>query len=403
MKSLVILGRQPALGIAELESLYGPKVLRVVSNDAVAIDLAAEAIDFKRLGGSVKLAKILNVLDYTEWSKIEKYLSEMIPDHLQYVPEGKFKLGLSAFGLKVRADVINATGLRLKKVIKASGRSVRIVPNKSTVLNSAQVLHNQLASATGWELVLVRDGGRTILALTVNEQDIDAYARRDQIRPRRDAKVGMLPPKLAQVLINLAAGPINGLRDGGRTRILDPFCGTGVLLQEAMLMGYQVYGTDIEPRMIEYSRENLQWLEHTHSTKQNLVTLEQADAASHTWQKPIGAVACETFLGKPLNSLPSGHVLEQIRAGCDSIHEKFLRHIAPQLEKGTRLCLAVPAWRLSPKPSALHPQFLHLKTLDLLTDMGYTRISFSHAQSNSLVYHRPDQVVARELVVLTRI
>ena len=42
--------------------------------------------------------------------------------------------------------------------------------------------------------------------------------------------------------------------------LLDPFCGTGVVLQEALLMGYDVYGTDLEPRMIDYSGANLDWL-----------------------------------------------------------------------------------------------------------------------------------------------
>jgi len=388
MKSLIILGRQPALGTAELESLYGPNVLRVISEDAVVLDIMPEQIQFNRLGGSVKLAKILNVLDYTDWSKIEKYLGVMIPDHLQYVPEGKFKLGLSTFGLRVRPDVINATGLRLKKIIKNSGRSIRVVPNKSAELNSAQVLHNQLTSATGWEIVLARDGNKTILALTTNEQDIDAYAKRDQNRPMRDARVGMLPPKLAQLIINLA-NPDTG------SRILDPFCGTGVILQEAALMGLPYYGTDIEPRMIEYAQKNLDWLEVTHNTKHNLGNIEQGDATRHTWQPPIKVVACETFLGKPLTSLPPKHILDQIRAECDRICEQFLRNISKQLLPGTRLCLAVPAWKQN-------NGFLHLKTLDLLDKLGYTRKSFVQAGAEQLVYHRPDQIVARELIVLEK-
>ncbi len=376
------------MGVAELESLYGADKLRVISQDAVVIDIEPEKIQFTRLGGSVKLTKILNVLDFTEWSKIEKYLSEMIPEHLQYVPEGKFKLGISTFGLNVRTDVINATGLRIKKIIKATGRSVRIVPNKSAELNSAQVLHNQLTSATGWELVCARDGNKTILALTTNEQDIDAYAKRDQSRPKRDARVGMLPPKLAQLIINLTNPALD-------QRVLDPFCGTGVILQESALMGLQYYGTDLEPRMVEYSLANLAWLESTHNTKRNLGTIEQGDALKHSWQKPIGVVACETFLGKPLTSLPPQRMLDQVRAECDRIHEQFLRNIAPQLDSGTRLCLAVPAWKL-------RNGFLHLKTLDLLDKLGYTRKSFVHAGADQLVYHRPDQIVARELVVLEK-
>ncbi len=43
------------------------------------------------------------------------------------------------------------------------------------------------------------------------------------------------------------------------------------MLQEALLMGYEVYGTDLEPRMIDYSQANLGWLDKNfpvdHSTQ----------------------------------------------------------------------------------------------------------------------------------------
>jgi hypothetical protein len=45
------------------------------------------------LGGSLRLAKVLTKLDTADWSKIEHYLRKSIPQHLQYVPEGKLKAG----------------------------------------------------------------------------------------------------------------------------------------------------------------------------------------------------------------------------------------------------------------------------------------------------------------------
>ena len=87
----------------------------------------------------------------------------------------------------------------------------------------------------------------------VGVQDIDAYARRDQVRPARDARVGMLPPKLAQILINLC-GELN---DGAR--ILDPFCGTGGILIEAGLIGCKVVGSDVNWKMKNGTAINLDY------------------------------------------------------------------------------------------------------------------------------------------------
>lgn len=387
MKSLIILGRQPALGLAELESLYGAKVLRPVGYDAVLVDIAPALIDFNRLGGSIKLCKVLAELPTTNWRDMESYLMKTIGEHLKYVPEGKFKLGLSTYGLRARPTEINASGLRLKKIIKSEGRSVRVVPNKTPALNSAQVLHNQLTGPTGWELVFYRSGHKTILAQTVAEQDIEAYSRRDQNRPRRDAKVGMLPPKLAQIIINLTCPPTG-------STVLDPFCGTGVVLQEALLMNYAVYGTDLEPRMIEYSKDNLDWL-HQKRDGNFDIRLEVGDAVKHKWQPVPDVVAGETYLGKPLSKEPSPDLLHTIMEECERIHRGALDNLHRQLPKGARLCLAVPAWRVK-------NGFKHLRTLDYLRELGYNRIEFKFAKASELIYFREDQLVARELVVLVK-
>jgi tRNA (guanine10-N2)-dimethyltransferase len=348
-----------------------------------------DEIDFTRLGGSTRLAKPLTELDTTRWPDIARYLREQLPFHLDYLPEGKLKLGLSAFGLPVATKQLLATGLELKKVCKKAGRAVRIIPNTEIELNSAQVLHNHLTGELGMELLLIRNRNKTYVAQTCEIQNIEAYAKRDQARPKRDAKVGMLPPKLAQIIVNLAAGPLPPQED---SVVLDPFCGTGVILQEALLMGYGAYGSDLEPRMVDYSRHNLKWLSTHRSLNDPL--LEAGDATNHNWQHPFTVVASETYLGRPLSSWPSSETLQHIMGDCNTIITKFLANLADQIPSKTRICLAVPAWR----GSSTH----HLELLDHLGEIGYNRVSFEHVSTNDLVYYRPNQIVARELLVITR-
>ncbi len=387
MNSLFLLGRQPALGLAELESLYGPSHVMPVFPNGALVDIEPPLIPFSRLGGSVKLTRVLRQVQTTDWRKIEAYLYDLLPKLCREMPEGKVKIGISTYGLRLRASELNSSGLRLKKTLKAEGYSVRVVPNKSTALNSAQVLHNSLTGPNGIEIIVYRSGNDTYLCRTYAEQDIDAYAKRDQNRPMRDAKVGMLPPKLAQILINLANPAPDAV-------VLDPFCGTGVLLQEAVLMGFGAYGSDIEPRMITYSQANLDWL-HQKINSNFYLRLESGDATTHTWKPTPSAVAAETFLGKPLSKEPSPKLLQTIMAECDRIHRGTLDNLARQLKPGTKLCLAVPAWKVG-------KTFKHLKTLDYLRELGYTRMEFRFAKASDLVYFREDQIVARELVVLQK-
>lgn len=412
MQSLVIFGRQPALGLAEVESLYGSEKIRRVGAKVAIIDIDPCLLAFDRLGGSTKFCKILTTLDTTNWKEIEKFLLQVAPGHSQNMPEGKMRLGLSIIGMGVSLGKLEATGLTLKKSIRKTGRSVRLVPNnKAPELNSAQVIHNQLTGPTGWELVFIRDAEKTIIAQSVKVQDITSYTKRDRERPKRDSKVGMLPPKLAQIIINLSVGnlpedkleSICDIPAGepiprkllGKT-VLDPFCGTGVVLQEAALMGYEVAGTDLEQRMIDYSEANIAWLSELYNEQFTPVDLEKGDATTHNWNYPVDFVACESYLGRPFTSMPDGETLARTISECNSIIKKFLQNIHGQLEFGTRLCVAVPAWQHRPG------KFKFLPLVDQIEDLGYTGVSFEHIRDDELLYYRDDQVVARQLLVITR-
>ncbi len=384
-QTIAILGRQPALGLAELESLYSGKNVQPIGMQTVLIDTDPANVDINRLGGTIKLAKALTKLDFTDWRRLTNYLIEHVPKHTCCIGPGKLIFGISTYGLKVSEKDIERTALSVKKAVRTNdGRPVRVVPTKGNELSSAQVLHNKMfEQPLGMELIFVRDGNSVWLAQTVGIQNIDAYSARDQARPKRDARVGMLPPKLAQIILNLA-------RPGAGETVLDPFCGTGVILQEALLAGFYVYGTDLEPRMIEYTTENLRWL--VGPTK---YPLEVGDATSFNWSEPFDVIATETYLGRPFSVAPDEATLKQVISDVNTIHKKFLENVAQQTEPGFQLCLAVPAWFIG-------NQVKHMSVLDHLTDMGYTRLSFTHAEDKDLIYHREGQIVGRELVVLQR-
>jgi tRNA G10 N-methylase Trm11 len=382
--------------------MYGAEHLKPIEG-AVLLDIPAEEINFKRLGGTIKVARVLTELPDTTWNKLSQYLIDKIPEHLQSLPEGKFTLGLSVYGLKTTAADINRTGLTIKKTIKKTGRPVRVVPNKALELNSAQVLHNKLTYRGGWELIYIKNGDKTLLAQTMFVQDIDAYAARDQARPARDARVGMLPPKLAQTLINLAAGRPEARIDKhwdsgdglGRFLVLDPFCGTGVILQEALLMGYSAYGSDIEPRMVDYTKRNLQWLVKNNPAIEGKVTVEAADATKYQWPG-FSTIASEVYLGRPLANFPAEAALKQIISDANTIIKKFLQNLSAQLKKDQTVCIAVPVWR---KPGG---QFINLPLIDHLTEMGYNYLDFVHVPREDLIYYREGQVVARQLLRLKK-
>lgn len=411
MKSLLILGRQPELGLAELESLYGVDKVVNLSSLAAEVDVDPCLLAFDRLGGSQKFCKILTELNSTALNDIESFLIKSVPEHSLRMPPGKMQLGLSFFGFKLKASEINKLAYRIKKAIQQTGRNVRTIPNKDLKLSSAQVIHNHLTGQNGWELVFIKHKNKTVIAQTVKEQDIASYSLRDYGRPKRDTSVGMLPPKLAQIIINLAVGilpeearqsvceippddpiPLIALNKS----ILDPFCGTGVLLQEALLMGYRALGADIDKRMLLYSEENLIWLKQNFKQLNSSgFTLLNGDAERYQWPD-FNFVASEVYLGKAYSSPPSPTELSQNIEKCNSIIKQFLINLSEQTKPGLRICLAVPAWQIKPN------HFKYLPLIDQIADLGYNHIQFEANSGSNLIYYRPNQIVARQLLVLVR-
>ena len=333
MQSIIILGRQPLIGMAELESLYGAASLRLLGSASALMDMSPAAIDFQRLGGAIKMGYILGK---TNQANLEKAVFTCLRQ-LDLPPKGKITLGISGYGLDLPAAQLTALAIRAKKMLRGDEQlSVRVIPNRSPVLNSAQVLHNKLATEHGIELLLVSDSQAILIARTVSVQNITSYTGRDRQRPKRDSYVGMLPPKLAQIIINLATCR----QPPADHTVLD--CGTGVILQEALLMGFNAYGSDIDQRMVDFSLQNLAWLRSRTAGLASQSRLETGDARSHSWQTPISAVATESYLGRPLKTPPAN--LADMIITIDNLHKKFLINIQKQLLPGTRLCLALPAW-----------------------------------------------------------
>lgn len=366
MQYLAVLGRQSKISVAELESLFsnveffGGK-LALFENDGRP--------DINRLGGTVKLARPLDVSP-------EKYLLGLGFD-------GKFVIGVSDYSRGGSAQKSQMLALKIKRVLKKQGKSVRVLENKSADLSTATVFHNQLGEKPG-HFELIKYNNTWYLGIGV--QNINAYRDRDQSRPARDAKVGMLPPKLAQILINLCGK----LPDDAT--VLDPFCGTGVVLQEAILMGYKAYGTDISERIVGFAKKNLEWL----AVQTKVFRLAVGDAEDFDWGQPVDAVACEAFLGQPMSQPPAEIKLKQEKERCRTIILGFLKNLGGQVKKDTPVVVAVPAWL---RPSG---QYSRLNILDEVEKLGYNVVKYHSLSQEDLLYFRDGQIVAREIIVLRK-
>jgi len=253
------------------------------------------------------------------------------------------------------------------------------------------------------ELVSLRTGDFLRIGRPLAREYPDAYTKRDVMKPVRDTRVGLLPPKLAQILLNFGAYMAN---DGKEKKlktltVLDPFCGTGVIPMEALLRGWDVLASDTSLKAVNGCEKNIDW------TRKEYDILKK-DVAATIWkqdaQKPFelkekpDVIVTETTLGTPFATTPPSKDAMKSRTEVEEIETGFLENIAATLP-GVPVVCTLPVW--FPKAGPLYIE----KTWKKIHDIGFRpilppNVNPHHPERLSILYHRPDQSVGREIVLL---
>ena len=332
------------------------------------------------LGGTVKIGKVVDELHHADKNPSEALVSNAD----KYVPktDEKVSIGVSVVGGKISS--YKEVCFQIKKELRKHGYRPRIVLGKNQTLTSAQVIHNKLYNHPNAEFLLCIGDKSTLIAKTCWVQDIDSYSKRDMERPCRDMQTGMLPPKLAQIMINLAGGDF----------VYDPFCGSGVILQEALLMNKRAGGSDIQRKMVDCTKRNLQWLQDNYNTAQPEVILVE-DARKLKLPKQVSAVVSEGYLGPIMHNQPTPREAEQLAQESDELIRKTLANIHPQLAKGAKLCLAAPSWHVQNRQ-------VTPTVVDDCSELGYNQLRLEDISTGDLLYKRKSQYVGRQLILLER-
>ena len=348
----------------------------------------------ERLGGTLKIVEIVTQVDRAQ-------LAGTIAGILQK-KEGRIEFGISVYGKGLQSLML---GLNVKKALKGTGRSVRMITSKDgETLSTAQVTHNRLASygrtyapGPGTEIVLIKDQSQFWVGVTRTVQDIDSYSKRDFSIPVPDPASGMLSPKLAQTMINLS-----GAHKGDM--IYDPFCGNGRVVEEALLMGCKSFGSDIEPEKVKASRRNTDWMIQEYnlpvsSSAEELVWQQDATAknaadAILVILKPGFSwfLVAEPYLGKPLRNPLTKKEGEAWLAELSRLYLGFFEvwQTVNIAQRPKNMVLVFPTAK-----TVDDSQISLLKSVfDRLGEMGYSVKQVAE-------YGRPDALVNREIVCVS--
>ena len=277
--------------------------------------------------------------------------------------------------------------MKLKRWLKDYGYRARFVAKTTEPITSSVLLSTNKVLTDGFELCLLSHpkNGDTLWGVTLAIQDYAGFAERDYGRPRVNKKKGMLPPKLARIMVNLAELP-------EKSCIWDPFCGSGTVLMETLLLGYSVIGTDIDQTSVDETKENLAWLCDTYwiSHTQYQVNLHDIRDGVPVISEFDGIVT-EPYLGPILRSAVSVERMESIVKEIQPLYEAIERitHKKSTVKK-KRAVIVVPGFKTDQGWIDMDPSFESAPHIDDLTQ----KIS-----SYPLQWDRPNSIIRRNLKI----
>ncbi|MFA6304240.1 MAG: DNA methyltransferase [Patescibacteria group bacterium] len=385
-KYAFILGHVPELSGAEIIKVLGSQniIFETVlsSKDFLLVEVGGE-LDVKalqeRLGGTIKISRIMYHVSQEELGdKVEEIIAAKRPNN----QEQKFQFGFSLYG-KMDLKEFQNMGLALKRKLKNSGVVCRFVVSKEKSLSSVIIIKEHLIGQ-GLDVVIIEDGQKYYLGYTVAVQDFRDYSDRDFGRPMRDSKSGMIPPKLAKIMLNLSG--VNPL-----AVILDPFCGSGTILQEALLMGYKnLIGSDLSIKAVDDTKNNLNWLKAKYNLDISgikVLELDVRNLSKKVVAESINAIVTEPYLGEAKSSkLKTQNFLALAELYIQSFKE-FYKVLKPN----GKVVMILPI---------IEGQKMEI--LDQVTKIGFTMENLSDNPRSSIVYGREGTRVEREIFVFKK-
>lgn len=320
MKTFFILGRNPELSRMEVleflkargrthrEVFFEGNVLVIETNEG-------ERFDINEFGGVMWLGSVDFVGSVDE---VQKYF-----DKVEIVPADKFSYGVFGEGdVEVIKDKFKE---RKKKAILKHGR-------RQMVLQDGDVVN---VPKGDFYLLFHKVGDKIYFGRATQEYDSSDVEFRDMNKPVRRESLA-ISPRLSKILVNLSGARPKSL-------MLDPFCGVGGILQEALIKGINVWGIDKDKQATVDAIKNLDWMKKKYGFSESY-TVENKDSRKAPDMQFAG-VATETPLGKVLRKKPNDNEARKIIENFEAYMVPILSRIKRVKKPTAGIAITFPAIR----------------------------------------------------------
>jgi tRNA G10 N-methylase Trm11 len=371
-KYLFVFGRNPNVSLAEAISYFVSRNLtykiELVVEELAIISLEESFFKGKKiisqLGGTIKIGEILSEGDY----------SNLIP----YVgSSSKIKYAVSSYGNPEYT-------LEFEDYLKTWFKSEKIKAQKKKG-NIDRLTPRDISS----DLIEYLVFGKYI-AKSVAVSKPAKYKQRDLKRPENDF-LKNTSIRLSKMLINLSQVKKKEL-------LLDPFAGTGVILQEALLSKINVVGVDIDKKTTFSAIKNCGWIKKEYNLKTNFKIIhdDSSNLAKYIPANSVDGVATEPFMGAYLdNMLTHGAALTTSKK-LEKMYFSVLSAVSSVLKKDAKIAIIVPNFRTK-KEGRVSFDFN-----SLLDKLNFKIINLDDAVKFPLIYADSNSKIERQIYVISK-
>jgi tRNA G10 N-methylase Trm11 len=356
MKTFFILGRNPELSKAEISEFLRARDRSykeiLFENNLLIIDTDNGEFDIQEFGGVMWLG---NITFEGSSEEFEKYV-----DQNEIVPADKFSYSV----------IGNQEEEILKEKFKKEKKRASVKHGRQQI-QFQDGTKDKLAKADF--LIIYHEHHKTIYfgTATQNYNNIEVK-NRDMNKPVRRESLA-ISPRLSKILINLSGAKPKDL-------VLDPFCGIGGILQEALLKNINVYGIDKDKQATEDAKTNLNWIKDKYNVK-NTYKIENNNS-THASDMQFSAIATETPLGKLLTRKPNKNQSKQMVVDFEAYIIPILRRLKLVKKRSARIAITFPVIQ------------------DIHTDVNkIAQKTNLKVRIGPIFESRPDQFISRDIIV----
>ena len=362
LTNLFISGKNWRLSLAEIVAYLNAKKIgfgvKFFSKEFFALDIEPGAnLAIEDLGGTIKIGQVKT--EFPTPIARKAFLDRNKPSQLQIaaaLTSSDLAYGMSMASEKVffGASVYSADnslrshsgaiqrfiGSTVKDELAGYGKKSKFMgfPKKRRLaqLSHVEVLKKKLVENQA-EVLLCIGKQETWVGATVAVHNPFEFQKRDIYKPNQRTIFAM-PPRLARIMVNLSASTPGKV-------LLDPFCGVGTILQEALLAKAKVVGVDANSWCVKAANENLEWLAREYALQGSDFRVVQGDVGKLTQkigQETVDCIVTEPDLGPALRQIPTGPYALKIIEKLKPLYFGFAEESYTVLKAGGRLVLVTP-------------------------------------------------------------